>query len=131
MRTDDSGAVLSAEAGRKIPPFSLAAMDALGNRTAPSANDGWQVNYVLLCYLGLWLKDVFVSSSPESLAYTSVHEAYWKSFPVRSMLEWLPNLRSRGPCAYSGENRADTPLPLMTAFSCSRCRCLPPCTTTA
>lgn len=43
MLSDDSGDVLSAEAGSEVPPFTLAAMDGFGNRTAPSANDGWQV----------------------------------------------------------------------------------------
>jgi len=43
VRDNNSAVVLSAEAGRKIPPLSLAAMDGCGNRTAPSENDAWQV----------------------------------------------------------------------------------------
>lgn len=49
MLSHDSGDVLSAEAGCKIPTFSLVAMDGFGNRTAPSTNAGWKVTWLFGC----------------------------------------------------------------------------------
>lgn len=40
---NDSGPVITADAGSSLPAFSLGAMDACGNRTAPPHNEAWQV----------------------------------------------------------------------------------------
>ncbi|CAM9778395.1 unnamed protein product, partial [Ectocarpus sp. 12 AP-2014] len=40
----DSGPVITADAGSSLPAFSLGAMDACGNRTAPPHNEAWQVS---------------------------------------------------------------------------------------
>lgn len=40
----DGGPVITSDAGSGLPPFSLIAVDACGNRTAPAHNEAWQVS---------------------------------------------------------------------------------------
>lgn len=47
VRSDDSSASLTTEAGGEMSPFSFAAMDCFGNRTAPAYNEPWQVRQAL------------------------------------------------------------------------------------
>lgn len=47
VESDDSP-VATVESGSKLPPLSIVALDAGGNRTAPSQNEDWQVWWVKL-----------------------------------------------------------------------------------
>lgn len=45
--SDDGSPLITVDSGSGLPAFSLMALDACGNRTAPAHSEAWQVRYEL------------------------------------------------------------------------------------